>query len=49
VDATVAAAGGAGRWIAVVGAIVAGLVVAIALIGHFGAWTSGSWGHAHNG
>jgi len=39
--------GGAGRWIAIAGAIVGGLVVAIVLSGHFGAWTSVPWGHGH--
>jgi hypothetical protein len=39
--------GGTGRWIAMAGAIVGGLVIAIALTGHFGAWTSSSWGHHH--
>jgi hypothetical protein len=35
-----ASPGGAGRWITLVGALVAGLVLAIVLIPHFGAWTA---------
>jgi len=34
------AAGAAGRWIALAGALVGGLVLALALIPHFGAWTA---------
>ncbi len=42
--------GSAGRWIALAGALVAGLVLAIALIGHFGAWTApGAFPHHHDG
>jgi hypothetical protein len=41
--------GAAGRWIALVGALVAGLVVAIALSGHFGVWTApGAFPHHHH-
>jgi hypothetical protein len=41
--------GGAGRWIALAGAIVGGLVVAIVLIPHFAAWTaSGGFPHHHH-
>lgn len=32
--------GSAGRWLALAGAIVGGVVLAIFLIGHFGAWTA---------
>jgi hypothetical protein len=32
--------GAAGRWLALAGAIVAGLVLAIALIPHFAGWTA---------
>ncbi|MBV9424713.1 MAG: hypothetical protein JOZ98_17515 [Solirubrobacterales bacterium] len=40
--------GGAGRWIALAGAIVGGLVVAIVLIPQFGAWTAhGALAHHH--
>lgn len=42
-DGLTAASGGsgaAGRWLALAGAIVAGLVIAIVLIPHFGAWTA---------
>ena len=42
--------GGAGRWIALAGALVGGVVLAIALIPHFGAWTAaGSFPHHHHG
>jgi hypothetical protein len=37
---TSARAGAAGRWIALAGAIVAGAVLAVVLIPHFGAWTA---------
>jgi hypothetical protein len=41
--------GGAGRWIALAGAIVGGLVLAIVLIPHFAAWTaSGAFPHHHH-
>ncbi len=41
--------GGAGRWIAIVGAVVAGVVLAIALIPDFAAWTaSGALPHHHH-
>lgn len=41
--------GGAGRWIALVGAIVAGVVIAIALIPHFAPWTAaGALSHHHH-
>jgi hypothetical protein len=40
--------GAAGRWIALSGAIVAGAVVAIVLIPHFGVWTApGAFAHHH--
>lgn len=35
-----ARSGAAGRWIAVAGAMVAGVVLAVVLIPHFGAWTA---------
>ncbi len=42
--------GAAGRWIAIAGAVVAGVVVAIVLIPHFGAWTApGALHHHHHG
>jgi hypothetical protein len=40
--------GAAGRWIALAGAIVAGVVVAIVLIPHFGAWTAPGALHHHD-
>jgi hypothetical protein len=41
--------GEAGRWIAFVGALVAGLVLAIVLIPHYGAWTAnGAFPHHHH-
>jgi hypothetical protein len=44
-----ASAGTAGRWIAITGALVAGLVLAIALIPDFGAWTAhGVFVHHHH-
>jgi hypothetical protein len=43
-------AGAAGRWIALAGAIVAGAVLAVMLIPHFGAWTApGALPHHHHG
>src|SRR5579875_2292908 len=43
-------AGAAGRWIVLLGALVAGLVVAIALIPHYGVWTApGAFPHHHHG
>jgi hypothetical protein len=45
-----AAPGAAGRWIALTGALVAGLVLAIVLIPEFSAWTAhGVFGHHHHG
>ncbi len=45
-----ASAGAAGRWIAVSGALVAGLVLAILLIPDFASWTaSGVFHHHHHG
>jgi hypothetical protein len=44
-----ATSGAAGRWIAIAGAIVGGLVLAVALLPHFGAWTSGMFAHHHHG
>ncbi len=45
-----ASSGAAGRWIAIAGALVAGLVLAIALIPDFSAWTShGVFLHHHHG
>jgi hypothetical protein len=42
-------AGAAGRWLALAGAIVAGLVLALVLIPHFGAWTApGAFAHHHH-
>jgi hypothetical protein len=42
--------GGAGRWIAIVGALVGGLVLAIVLIPDFAAWTAhGAAFHHHHG
>jgi hypothetical protein len=42
--------GAAGRWIALAGAVVGGLVVAIVLIPHFGVWTApGAFPHHHRG
>ncbi len=42
-------AGGAGRWIALAGALVGGLVIAIVLIGDFTSWTaSGALHHHHH-
>ena len=44
-----AAPGAAGRWIAIAGALVAGLVLAIVLIPDFAAWTAhGVIGHHHD-
>jgi hypothetical protein len=40
--------GAAGRWIALAGAIVAGAVVAVVLIPHFGAWTAPGALHHHH-
>jgi hypothetical protein len=40
-------AGEAGRWIAMAGALVAGVVLAIVLIPDFAAWTAHSLGHHH--
>lgn len=40
-------AGGPARWLSVAGALVAGLVLAISLTGHFGVWTS--WRHGGDG
>ncbi len=40
--------GSAGRWIALSGAIVAGVVVAIVLIPHFGVWTAPGALHHHH-
>ena len=40
--------GAAGRWIALAGAIVAGVVVAIVLIPHFGVWTAPGALHHHH-
>jgi hypothetical protein len=37
--------GTAGRWLALVGALVAGVVLAIVLIPDFSAWTAGAWPH----
>jgi hypothetical protein len=43
-------AGAAGRWIALSGALVAGVVLAIVLIPHFGPWTAaGALEHHHGG
>jgi hypothetical protein len=45
-----AAPGTAGRWIAIAGALVAGVVLAIVLIPDFAAWTShGVFVHHHHG
>ncbi len=45
-----AAPGAAGRWIALAGAVVGGLVLAIVLIPHFSAWTApGAFPHHHRG
>jgi hypothetical protein len=45
-----AAPGAAGRWIAIAGALVAGLVLAIVLIPDFAAWTAhGAFLHRHHG
>jgi hypothetical protein len=42
--------GALGRWITVAGAVVAGVVLAIVLIPHFGAWTAtGALHHHHHG
>ncbi len=42
--------GGAGRWIALTGALVGGLVLAIVLIPDFAAWTAhGALHHHHDG
>lgn len=42
--------GAAGRWIAIAGGLVLGLVVAIVLIPHFGIWTApGAIPHHHDG
>ena len=42
--------GAAGRWIVLAGALVAGAVLAIVLIPHYGAWTaSGALHHHHEG
>ena len=35
--------GAAGRWLALIGALVAGVVLAIILIPHFSAWTASTW------
>jgi hypothetical protein len=44
-----AGSGGAGRWIALAGAIVGGLVVAIVLLPDFGVWTAaGAFAHHHH-
>lgn len=41
--------GGAGRWIALAGALIGGAVLAIALIPHFGVWTAaGALRHHHD-
>jgi hypothetical protein len=46
---TAATPGGAGRWIAIAGALVAGLVLAIVLIPDFSAWTAhGVFVHHHH-
>jgi hypothetical protein len=46
---TGAGAGGAGRWIAIAGALVAGLVLAVSLIPDFSAWTAhGVFVHHHH-
>ena len=43
------ASGAAGRWIALAGAIVGGLVLALVLLPHFGVWTApGAIGHHHH-
>jgi len=43
------ATGAAGRWIVLVGAIVGGVVLALALIPHFGVWTApGAFPHHHH-
>jgi len=43
------ATGAAGRWIVLVGAIVGGVVLALALIPHFGLWTApGAFPHHHH-
>jgi hypothetical protein len=45
-----ARSGAAGRWIALSGALVAGLVLAVVLIPHFGVWTApGALPHHHHG
>jgi hypothetical protein len=42
--------GAAGRWIALIGAVVAGAVLAVVLIPHFGIWTApGAFPHHHDG
>ena len=41
--------GALGRWVAVSGAIVAGVVLAIVLIGDFGTWTAPGALHHHRG
>ena len=44
-----AGSGGAGRWIALAGAIVGGLVLAIVLLPDFGVWTAaGAFAHHHH-
>jgi len=47
---TGAGSGAAGRWIALSGALVGGLVLAIVLTAHFGLWTApGAFPHHHHG
>lgn len=47
---TLARSGSLGRWIALAGAIVGGVVIAIVLIPKFGAWTApGAFPHHHDG
>jgi hypothetical protein len=43
------APGGAGRWLALIGALVGGVVLAVVLIPHFGVWTApGALPHHHH-
>jgi hypothetical protein len=45
-----ARSGAAGRWLAVGGALVGGLALAVVLIPHFGLWTApGAFPHHHHG
>ena len=49
-DSLLSGDGAAGRWIALTGALVAGAILALVLIPHFGAWTApGALHHHHDG